>query len=233
MQNMVLNNNSAFFFAQLLSVPAFHICNVSQFTWHRKPDLLELIDIIENAQMPGCTWDLKILVLHRHPHDTVLSTVRRGFVTNENCLKQVHRGSGSHWFKGGCDAVLYLAKEAELVLTFLNAELSTLSAQYFRVINYTNFIHHPHTFVQPISRFLRLSPFSKRHLAFRLHTKIKKQHTTHQRLADPAVEFLDSFFTDTRDQRWNLLGGQTYDIERLDGLGANQTGESALGYRCL
>ena len=134
---------------------------------------------------------------------------------------------------GTCNPLLYLAKEAEMELTFLNAEVATLSAQYFRVINYTNLMNQPETYARPISRFLRLSHQSEDHLTTRLRTGITKNHTSRPTPPDTSLDFLDDFFTVRRDQQWSVLGGNAFDIEALDRLNITGTGESELDYNCL
>lgn len=94
---------------------------------------------------------------------------------------------------GTCNPLLYLSKEAEMELTFLNAEVTTLSAQYFRVINYTNLMNQPETYARPISRFLRLSHQSEDHLTTRLRTGITKNHTSRPTPPDTSLDFLDDF----------------------------------------
>lgn len=76
-----------------------------------------------------CRYDLKIIVLNREPINTVQSGFRRGFLNNKRCLKETIRGKRIQ-YKGECDALLYLAREAENQLTFFNSELESMSTQY-------------------------------------------------------------------------------------------------------
>lgn len=76
----------------------------------------------------------------------LLSGYRRGFLNNKRCLKETIRGKRVT-FKGDCDALVYLAREAEMHSSFLDEELSTLSAEYFRIVNFTELAHHPGSFL--------------------------------------------------------------------------------------
>ena len=55
---------------------------------------------------------------------------------------------------GACDAMIYLARETEMSLTVLNAELASLSPAYVRVLNFTTMITQPSKYSQLISSFL-------------------------------------------------------------------------------
>ena len=57
-----------------------------------------------------------------------------------------------------CQGMIYLAREGETMLTFLNAELMTLSPDYFRVINFTSLVSFPSKQATMLSRFLKLDP---------------------------------------------------------------------------
>lgn len=107
-------------------------------------DLHELIDLVEDPSLEP-SFSTKILVLHRQPFDTVKSNFRRGFLNNKRCLKEQIRGKRIRWKntdeQRGCDALLYLAREAETQLTFFSAELGSLSAAFFRTIDFKKLIH--------------------------------------------------------------------------------------------
>eukprot|EP00041_Stephanoeca_diplocostata_P009530 m.147151 g.147151 ORF g.147151 m.147151 type:complete len:173 (+) comp17779_c0_seq1:932-1450(+) len=118
-------------------------------------------------------------------------------------------------------------------LMYLNTELSTLSAQYFRVIDYKDFTSSAHTYAEPISRFLGLNACGRQELAMRLAAEIRQPYSSSALLKPDENGYLEWFFSPARDRRWDLLSSGSFDIKTLDNmLGEGDTGEAALDYQC-
>eukprot|EP00041_Stephanoeca_diplocostata_P032133 m.1021064 g.1021064 ORF g.1021064 m.1021064 type:complete len:404 (-) comp24094_c0_seq16:2409-3620(-) len=194
----------------------------------RHPDLLELINILEDPSLT-VRFDLKILVLHRQPFSTVQSNFRRRFLTAEKCLQEAIRGKRVQ-YKGPCDALLYLAREAEMHVTFLSAELSAISAEYFRVIDFAHFVNSTDEYLGLLTRFLEFRPDQ----ALELSAEVSKRFKGHVRRPKAAQDLhmghLKFLFSGERLLRWQLLDSGRYDIRTLDTL--HGTGADTLGYTC-
>jgi hypothetical protein len=167
--------------------------------------------------------------------DTVQSGFRRGFLNNKRCLSETIRGKRIT-FKGECDALLYLAREAEMHSTFLNSELTTLSSQYFRVVDFSDLAHYPGNYSGPLATFLGMGE----QLATRLHDKMaatfkgSRSHGTRKLLNPEHEAQLRWLFSPMRELRWPLLSSGEFDLLNLHELGINsqQTGEAEFGYQC-
>mmetsp|Transcript_29714 Transcript_29714/g.77944 ORF Transcript_29714/g.77944 Transcript_29714/m.77944 type:complete len:444 (+) Transcript_29714:61-1392(+) len=195
----------------------------------RHPDLHELTDIVEDPSL-SVIFDLKVLILHREPYKTVQSNLRRGFLDDDRCLKEAIRGKRIS-FRGPCDALWYLAREAEMQLVYMNAEATAFSAQYFRTVDFGVLVKDPGRFIGPLANFFELSSTMRHDLA---EAMFKRFHGSkrHNRLLKPDQEKeLARFFGDDRKLRWQLIQSGAFDLRALDGLAG--TGETELGYTCL
>eukprot|EP00040_Diaphanoeca_grandis_P018273 m.96039 g.96039 ORF g.96039 m.96039 type:complete len:424 (-) comp26860_c2_seq1:126-1397(-) len=196
----------------------------------RHPDLLELIDLIEDQSL-GARFDLKILVLHRQPFKMIQSNLRRKFVTPEICAKEINRGKRIQ-YKGECDAMIYLAREAEMQMTFFNSELTALSIEYFRVIDYSKLVQAPSNYSRFISHYVELN-FDVQNTLEEHMVKRFRGHITRPRLLQaPRESYLSDLFSSKRKLRWQLIDSGDYDLERVYNL---KTLDEAteFGYECF
>lgn len=194
----------------------------------RHPDLLELENMLRDPRLK-VKYDLKVLVLHRQPFKTVQSGLRRGFVDAEKCAREVNRGKRIQ-YKGKCDALLFLAREAEMHLTYLNSELGALSAAYFRVIDFSHFLTFTGQYVDLISNFLEFRQETKAVLAREFEKRFKGHVKRSPARGALYIEYLSSLFTKVRLLRWPVLESGAYDIRSLDHV--HDDGEARLGYSC-
>lgn len=203
----------------------------------RHPDLLELVSLLED---PGLRtqFDLRILVLHRDPYKTVQSGFRRGFLNDKRCLQETIRGKRITW-KQKCDAVNYLAREAEMSTTFLAAELGALSHEYFRIVEFTQLTHQPADYVGAIARFLTMPASMAAELGSELPRVFGKGQKKYPRpLFNNATDaYLRGLFTASRALRWPILSEGRFELQVLDKLprGGREdaTGAAAGGPVCL
>eukprot|EP00040_Diaphanoeca_grandis_P000136 m.14460 g.14460 ORF g.14460 m.14460 type:complete len:401 (+) comp10146_c0_seq1:103-1305(+) len=179
----------------------------------RHPDLIELIDLVEDPVLRP-RFDLKILVLHRPPFETVRSSLRRHFVTTKICQREVNRGKRTLW-DGRCDAMIYLARETEMSLTFLSAELAALSPEYFRILDFTTMITRPTLYATLLSNFLNLDTTGARALEniMSAHFTGPVSHTNLGSHMPETDEYLHALFSNRRSIRWQLIASGRFELE--------------------
>jgi hypothetical protein len=128
-----------------------------------------------------------------------------------------------------------LAREAEMHSAFLDAELSTLSSQYFRIINFTELAHTPDVYSGPLASFLSMTGQMKENLHAKL-IKVFKGKKHHNKLMQGTHEdALRSLFSEKRQLRWPTLGGGRFDMLKLSRQEEESTigtGEALFGYKC-
>jgi hypothetical protein len=197
----------------------------------RHPDLLELIDFVEDSTL-GARFDLKILVLHRQPFKMVQSNLRRKFVTPEICAEEVNRGKRIR-YRGECDGLLYLAREAEMSMTYFNSELTAMSAEYFRIVDYSQLVQKPVEYAGLFTRFLSLDPVLSDLLEQHMVKKFRGHVKRPPLLRPEREQYLADLFSPKRRLRWELIDSGRFDLARVDAAGYSGAGEQEFGYQCV
>lgn len=116
--------------------------------------------------------------------------------------------------------------------SFLDAELSTLSAEYFRIVNFTDLAHKPALYSGPLATFLGMQPA----MADELHekmVKVFKGGKKHNKLMQNTHEdALQALFSDKRQLRWPTLSSGRFDMLMLSQEVPFGSGEARFGYKC-
>lgn len=152
------------------------------------------------------------------------------FLDNSRCLTEAIRGKRIS-FRGECDALWYLAREAEMQLIYMNAEVSALSAEYFRTVDFGRLVKSPADFAGPLANFFELRPSMRQDMEAAMLRKFKGSKRHNRLLTEEHDNHLANFFNPARKVRWHLIHSGAFDLRALDGL--KGTGERELGYTCL
>jgi hypothetical protein len=137
----------------------------------------DLLDLFELFADP------KILVAYREPRASTYSSLRRGFSEN---LRQ--------------SAVI-----CEEQLTYLNAQIHSLDKGSCMVLNYEIFCAHPMECIADLASFCQLDRDELRQATLAENVTPLQIDRWRKALPPSDVEYLDSFFSETRRSQWPLL----------------------------
>lgn len=127
--------------------------------------------------------NVRVVVIYRDPAASTYSSLRRKFAEN------LHQS-----------AVI-----TEEQLTYLSAQLATVPAGSYYVLNYEAFCRRPEQEIEPLAAFCGL-PAADLQRAGQAETIKSTENEKWRRELDPAgVAFLESFFDARRRQQWPLL----------------------------
>jgi hypothetical protein len=127
--------------------------------------------------------DLKIVVTLRDPRAATYSTFRRDFVDN----------------------LRFAAVVCDEMLTYLAAQLGTLSRDSFRVVNYEDFCVRPHVYGRMLADFCGLSEDEVLAAIEVEKPDPTKNELWQTALSDEEQAFLNTYFSERRRHQWGLL----------------------------
>lgn len=124
----------------------------------RRPDLRDILGLAEKY------FEVRFLVMVRSELDSIVSLIRRNWWTHEMCVKGINipaqrKDLWTTWPLGPCGYINVQARVVEDTLIYLNAQLSNLHKNYFRIINYHQLIDKSGEFVLPLLKFLGFSEY--------------------------------------------------------------------------
>jgi len=162
--------------------PYTHLLDTASFPYNqprnslRRFDILELIDILKDF------CEVRLLVLYRNPISTAYSGVRRGFVKHPYLQAQIIEDN----------------------LIFLNAQLSQIPPELFKILIFEDFLIKPEKHIKPLSQWWSLDE-----LKLQEGIKFLKKPTTSDEIPIKIKQCLNDFFTSSRINQWPLLTSMT------------------------
>jgi hypothetical protein len=116
-------------------------------------------------------------------------------------------------------------------LIYMNAEVSVLSAEYFRTVDFGAFVKAPAAFAEPLANFFELLPPMRQALIAAMIDRFRGSKRHNRLLTEEHDNHLAHFFNPSRKLRWHLIDSGAFDLRKLDTL--QGSGENQLGYSCL
>lgn len=159
-----------------------HLLDTASFPYNqprnslRRFDILELIDILKDF------CEVRLLVLYRNPISTTYSSVRRGFVKHPYLQAQIIEDN----------------------LIFLNAQLSQIPPELFKILIFEDFLAQPESYIKPLSQWWSLNE-----LKLQEGIEFLKSPTTLDEIPIKIKQCLNDFFTSSRINQWPLLTSMT------------------------
>jgi hypothetical protein len=127
--------------------------------------------------------DLKIIIIYRDPSESTYSSLRRGFGLN----------------------IKHLAVICENQLTYINAQVSQLKTDIYKIITYEDLCTHPTETIESLAKFSGLPLAELQKAAREEQLTPAKMGKWRQALPMEDVRFLDTFFNDRRKSQWSIL----------------------------
>ena len=115
-------------------------------------------------------------------------------------------------------------------LTYMNAEVAALSAEYFRTVDFGSLVKDPSSYTTPLANFFELRNDMRDALATAMTQRFRGSKRHNRLLTEEKDTHLQHFFSAERKLRWQLINDRVFDLLALDGL--RGTGEAELGYAC-
>lgn len=117
-------------------------------------------------------------------------------------------------------------------MTYFNSELSALSAEYFRVVDYTQLVQYPVKYAGLFSRFLSLDPVKYELLESAMRKRFRGHVHRPPLLKPDREQYLSDLFSPRRRLRWQLIDSGEFDLEAVD-TGFDGAGADRFGYTCV
>jgi hypothetical protein len=130
--------------------------------------------------------DVRMIMTYRDPRASTFSALRRGFAGN---LREA-------------------AVVCEEQLTYISAQLATLSTAQYRVIPYEAFCASPEKFTPDLAAFCGFSTEALLKAIEQEQIDNTRNDLWQQSLTPGEMEFLDQFFNPRRIVQWKLLAGK-------------------------
>ena len=168
----------------------------------RRPDLLELISLVEPY------FDLRMLVTLRDPASAIASLVRRNYWSQEKCQQGVSLPTDStlytSWPLGDCGFIGYQAKVVEDALVYIASQLEVISQRYYRTIHFEEYLADPVADVRKLSRFIRYQGWQEVGKVTGEHIAPHREDYT-QLMTEMQRETIAASFSPTRARQWGYL----------------------------
>jgi hypothetical protein len=168
----------------------------------RRPDLIELISIIEPI------FDLRVIVTLRDESNSIASLVRRNFWSLDKCQKGVMLPTNpslyTSWPLGPCGYVGLQAKVVEDSLIFMSSQLEVISWKYYRTLYYEDYLAAPLSYVKPLAKFFGYRDWRALLKVTRRYVRPHKEDYT-ELMSDVQKDLIAKTFSSTRLLQWAYL----------------------------
>lgn len=179
----------------------------------RRPDLLELISIVEPI------FDLRMVVTLRDEATSIASLVRRDFWSRDKCQQGVVLPTVpqlyTSWPLGECGYIGLQARVVEDSLVYLSSQLEVISFKYYRTLRYEDYLASPLSYVRPLARFLGYRDWRELQQITRRDVRPHKEDYT-QLISGVQRDLVATLFNPARTLQWQYLLSEELEFSMSD-----------------